>query len=428
MSERQLCALSAEEEEEDEVTEVHTSTARPKRKYTQGPGALQTNTQTEALTQSLNAILEEQKKQVSNATNLDPNIILEAMKRQEESHKAVLQLIEHQTLKKAEEEFSREEAIKFAFEGGEDDAEFIIAHEVRSGLRPFRGDWAERWKSLGRYAKPRKESIGLPQVGTLSLSPVVIRTMHDRGRDLKLSMFIHLNQDVSVRSGRVSNVAKGDRDHVIFEHYDWKEAETVQSVAEAALSYLIALSRIWPEDWSGMVLLKTLIRYKYLANANVPTKTQLFVLTSFTNSFFGLCATAGRDLKPPPVWREAEALMHEVLDKNHIDHTQCRTGRDPYVAQQNNNRPHHQPHVHQFNNQPKKKQKGHNGGNSTNQGDLANMPLGKLTLAQKQAIICRDFNKGICAKPDCRYRHRCNVVTAGDRVCYSTDHAGKDHV
>ena len=59
---------------------------------------------------------------------------------------------------------------------------------------------------------------------------------------------------------------------------------------------------------------------------------------------------------------------------------------------------------------------------------MATMALGKMTLAQKQAVICRDYNAGTCTKQNCKWRHKCNVVTGGDRVCYSNDHAAKDHV
>ena len=432
LSESQLCGLS--DDEEEEIQELNTGRTASKRRREED-GDQEPRSQTEELAATLKEVLASQRREFVNSTQqMDSNsakIIMDLLKKQEESNKLTVKLVEMQSMKRADEEYTREEAIKFAFEAGEDDAENIIAHDVRTGLRPVRGDWVKRWKSLGRYAKPRREDLGISQVGTLSLSPVVIRSMHDRGKDLKLSMFLHVNQDVAMRSGKVRKVGQEGCD-VVFEHYDWKEAETVHSVSEAVLAYLIALWRIWPEDWSGMVLLKILFRYKFLANANVNMKSQLFVLNSFANAFFSRCAAAGRDMRPPPVWRDAEALMHEVLDKNGIDHTQCKMGRDPYLARQLNN-----PQF-QHNNLPPTQGQGtgnnqrrnnssRNNNKQWNSDDLSRAPLSQMSLAQKQAVICRDYNAGICSKSNCKFRHRCNVVTSGDRVCYSNDHAAKDH-
>ena len=96
-------------------------------------------------------------------------------------------------------------------------------------------------------------------------------------------------------------------------------------------------------------------------------------------------------MKPPPVWRDAEALMHEVLDKNGIDHTQCKMGRDPYLARQLNN-PQFQPNIHPQNqgqeagNNQRKKNSSRNNNKQWNGDDLARAPLSQLTLAQKQGL------------------------------------------
>ena len=257
--------------------------------------------------------------------------LLEALRQSNEQNKMMREFLQRKQTKESEGEelYTREEAILFAFEGKiEDNAETVINHEVRTGLRPFRGDWVARWKSLGRHAKPPHEGLGLPQLGTIMLSPVVVKKMHDRGLDLKLAMFIHKNQDVAVRPGKWRKLGEG-RD-AVHESHDWKEPENTQAVADGVLNYLIALWRIWPEDWSGLVLSKVLLKFKYLSNVKSSKKGQLNMLSHFVDAFLGLCAAAGREHKPPPVYREAESLMIEHLHANNQDAASVRGGSDLY--------------------------------------------------------------------------------------------------
>ena len=82
--------------------------------------------------------------------------LIEALKQANEQNQMMRDFLMKKQSKDGEEDelYTREEGILFAFEGKiEDDAETIVNHEVRTGLRPFRGDWVVRWRSLGRYAK-----------------------------------------------------------------------------------------------------------------------------------------------------------------------------------------------------------------------------------------------------------------------------------
>ena len=158
LSESQLCGLS--DDEEEEIQELNTGRSASKRRREED-GDQEPRSQTEELAATLKEVLASQRREFVNSTQqMDSNsakIIMDLLKKQEESNKLTVKLVEMQSMKRADEEYTREEAIKFAFAAGEDDAENMIAHEVRTGLRPFRGDWVKHWRSLGRYAKPRRE-------------------------------------------------------------------------------------------------------------------------------------------------------------------------------------------------------------------------------------------------------------------------------
>ena len=151
-SDQELCALSFEDEAEEEV-QVEEERPR-KRRHEQEESRTGWQALLATSVSNITELLAEQQKQINNGTGGAPfNEILlntfKSLKTQEDTNKLVVNLITNQTaLKSGEEEFTREKAIVFAFDGGEDDAETIIDHKARNGLRPYRGlDWAARWET-----------------------------------------------------------------------------------------------------------------------------------------------------------------------------------------------------------------------------------------------------------------------------------------
>ena len=454
----ELCSLSFDDTEE--ITTMEAQGVQKRGRDNEGDGNWQS-----LLANSVNSITELLKSQHnqenSGAGGAYNEILLnsaKSLRTQEETNKLMLDFLNRQLSgKNQDEEFTREKAILFAFDAGQDDAETVIDHKVRNGIRPYRGlDWVARWESRGRHAKPRWESLAIPELGIITISPVVIRNMHDRGKDLKIAMFLHTNADVSVREGKFRRVGEHGRE-IMHEMFEWREPESTQSISEAVLSYTIALWRIWEEDWSGLVLLKILTRYKYLANARVDRKKQIALVSSYINAFFGLCAAAGRDLKPPPKYREAEQLMLEHLDKNNLDATQCRTGRDPYDL-----RPQNQPQP--SGQQPRRSNQGQGGsqgqgqrqgggqgsrdyhGNQHQSGqrsygdgrrhqqsgqmrDIFKLPMNQLSHHEKLAVLCRDWNseRG-CQDNNCKFKHQCSTNLGGGRLCLDREHNAVNHV
>ena len=55
-----------------------------------------------------------------------------------------------------------------------------ISHASRN-VRPLCGDWPTRFKSLGRRAKPTKDTLDWEPLGTLTVANASIKRMRDRG-------------------------------------------------------------------------------------------------------------------------------------------------------------------------------------------------------------------------------------------------------
>ena len=77
-------------------------------------------------------------------------------------------------------------------------------HNASRNIRPYCGDWAARFKSLDKKAKPTKDTLDWEPIGTIWGSNAAIKRMHDRGLILTIKMFMPLNHDVQSRNARIS--------------------------------------------------------------------------------------------------------------------------------------------------------------------------------------------------------------------------------
>ena len=64
---------------------------------------------------------------------------------------------------------------------------------------------------------------------------------------------------------------------------DLKDPKKTCQVMDALNSYILALARVWPEDWTGLALRRILVNYRWLANCGKTKAVQVALLTSFIN-------------------------------------------------------------------------------------------------------------------------------------------------
>ena len=71
----------------------------------------------------------------------------------------------------------------------------------------------------------------------------------------------------------------------------------------------MALSRVWPDDWTGHALQRILTSYRWIANCGKPKAVQVKVLIDFINNVLAMNATNGIHLKPPATYLKIEEAM-----------------------------------------------------------------------------------------------------------------------
>ena len=177
-------------------------------------------------------------------------------------------------------------------------------------VRPYCGDWDSRFKDLGRKADPIKQRLDWTPMGALTLAPVTIKKLHNRGSELTIRMFWSKNHDVRSRQTRISV----NKDNTYLEPtLDFKDPRETWELVEALNTPTLALHRVWPEDWTGMALQRILINYRWLSDCGKRKSVQVNLLTGFINQVFSLNAANGRDTKPPLTNKEIEDTMSEMI-------------------------------------------------------------------------------------------------------------------
>ena len=142
------------------------------------------------------------------------------------------------------------------------------------------------------------------------MAPVTIKKLHDRGSDITICMFWPKNHDVMTKQTRIS----AHKDNTFLEPtLDFKDPTETWELVEALNIYTLALHRVWPEDWTGIALQRTLINYRWLSNYGKLKSVQVNLLTRFINQVFSLNASNGRDGKPPLTYKEIEDTMSEMI-------------------------------------------------------------------------------------------------------------------
>ena len=78
-----------------------------------------------------------------------------------------------------------EPPVKLYIPEGYDNGWSNINHGARN-IRPYCGNWQERFKSLGRRAKPTRDTLDWEPMGTLTVANASVKRMHDRGAILTI--------------------------------------------------------------------------------------------------------------------------------------------------------------------------------------------------------------------------------------------------
>ena len=321
-----------------------------------------------------------------------------------------------------DEEDEGEPSVKLHIPEGYDDGWTNINNESRN-VRPFCGDWKERFKSLGRKAKPARDTLDWEPMGTLTVANATIKRMHDRGAIVTIKMFLPMNHDVSSRNAKIS--IKGSDGDFVRETLDYREPTEPWQIVEALTVYTMCLSRIWPDDWTGHALTSILTKYRWLSNCGNSRSSQVKILIDFINNVLSTNATFGRQNRQPASYAKIEEVMANRIWSRGINREMCQTGRDPWSSTPDG------PRI------PKREAE-HTGPPSTydpkqnqNNGKRGKGPgTSKGKAPRKEGDHCRGFNSVAgcnLTSNQCKFRHACSRSIDSNRFCNKTDHNADSH-
>ena len=189
---------------------------------------------------------------------------------------------------------------------------------------------------------------------------------------------------------------------------DFKSPRETWELVEPLHTYTLVLHRVWPEDWTGLALMRILINYRWLANSRKTKSIQMQLLTNFVNQVFSLNTANGRVAKPPLTYKEIKDVMSEMVWTRGIKKSSNCGGKDPYASSPPGVP---QPQVlHTGTQRPKIPVTKRTGGSGSGKPNTA-------TKGNKQQDPCRSFNTpGGCHHNACRYAHVCNRYLNGNTV------------
>ena len=165
---------------------------------------------------------------------------------------------------------------------------------------------------------------------SLTLAPVTMKKLHDRERNITNRMFWPKNHDITHKQSRILV----HKDKTFLEPtFHFKDPRETWQLVKALNTDILPISRVWPEDWTGLALQRILINYRWLSNCAKLKPVQVSLLTSFINQVFSLNTSNGREVvKPPLMYKETEDTMSEIIWTKRIKKSSNYWGRDPYAS------------------------------------------------------------------------------------------------
>ena len=161
-----------------------------------------------------------------------------------------------------------------------DDAHSVIAWKLRASIRPFNGpDLKTYWENMSKKATPVIEDIQIAHLTKAPINPTAIRKIHDRGAETTGKQWMSTNYSVEDKGGRIR--ATNDRTAGAFV-LDYEDPRGPWEAVDSIFNYTMALRMVRPEDWTGILLLRTLHECRMFNHPRFSAKVQReLIMTMF---------------------------------------------------------------------------------------------------------------------------------------------------
>ena len=159
-----------------------------------------------------------------------------------------------------------------------DDAHTILDWVARS-VRPFNGgDLLVYWKDRKTRDESVLEDLKMSHLTKVPINPTVLKKAHDRGMETTAKQWLSSNYSVKNNDCKMRVADKGMAGAFF---YDFQEPKGVWECVDAVFNYAMTLMMIRPDDWTGLLLLRTLHECRYFCHPQFDAKTQKELIMAF---------------------------------------------------------------------------------------------------------------------------------------------------
>ena len=179
-----------------------------------------------------------------------------------------------------EEEKAESQPKLITFKDVKDDAHTVIDWKLRANIRPFNGsDWKTYWGKMPRKVTPVIEDVQISHLTKAPINPTVIKKLHDRGAETTGKQWLSTNYSVEDKGGRIR--ATNDRTAGAFV-LDYEDPRGVWDAIDSIFNYTMVLRMVRPDDWTGVLLLRTLHECRMFSHPKFSAKAQKeLIMTMF---------------------------------------------------------------------------------------------------------------------------------------------------
>ena len=159
-----------------------------------------------------------------------------------------------------------------------DDAHTVLDWVARS-VRPYNGgDQEAYWAKRPRRDEPVLEDLKMAHLTKVPINPAVLAKAHDRGAETTAKQWLSTNYSVRSNDCKMRATDKGTAGAFF---YDFQEPKGVWESVDAVFNYTMALMMIRPDDWTGILVLRTLHECRYFCHPQFDARTQKELIMAF---------------------------------------------------------------------------------------------------------------------------------------------------
>ena len=189
-------------------------------------------------------------------------------------------------------------------------------HPARFNRAPI-SDVADFYHLVPVKHQPIVRQMNLEHSGSHnSVSEKTIEICHDRTKSLSLKHFYSGNLCVGSKAQKeIMSVEDGTVSKKL--DYDWDSPFSLQSLQEAVLNYMVINNNLYPYDTTGYSMLRILIKYRWISNADSQTVRRNIIMAFFETVSRQNASRANNNKAPLSYDRQLE-LMKDILLKNSV--------------------------------------------------------------------------------------------------------------